>query len=463
MRFGIEPVRLSQAMGLACFIVTLAATAALASRLCGSRRVGIAAVIALGLNASFSAYATGGLETQSQAMFAVVLAWCVFRGLEREASRGRWFALASVAAGLALWTRLDSSLFVAALLSFPLLEAWRARSGRLAASVALPCIMFGASLVAFNWFLFHSIVPNTFYAKTGGLDSALLLGGLDYVTSFFTHYQLVPVLAIALYVGRGRLRSPPPTAIALVGATAIWGLYVVAVGGDFMEFRLIVPVLPIAVVICAWLLVSGGKMLVGITTLASVICSAFFYRHVSQRLGLDEQATIETVHGLDAHITDHEQDWDEVGRSLGNVFACDRDVTIAVMAAGAIPYYSNLRTIDMLGLSDPWVARHGVVYGHRPGHRRGATLPYLVSKRANIVLHPWARSDSEQLWSDYTRPLTVNRYVPLSRPEDLPADAEIIEIPIAPDRKLRALYLVRDPKVDRCIVAGGWRVFPIHP
>ena len=63
----------------------------------------------------------------------------------------------------------------------------------------------------------------------------------------------------------------------------------------------------------------------------------------------------------------------------------------------------------------------------------------------------------------YSRAVAANRYVPLSRAEDLPASAEIIEIPIAPDRKLRALYLVRDPKLDRCIAAGGWRVFPIHP
>lgn len=224
MRVGIEPVFLSQAMGLGCFIATLAATAALASRLCDSRRVGIAVVLALGLNASFSAYATGGLETQSQAMLVVVLAWCVVRRLEPAASRERWFALASVVAGLALWTRLDSSLFVAALLSLPLLEAWRARSGRLAASVALPCGLFGASLIAFDWLLFYTILPNTFYAKTAGLDSALVLGGLDYVTLFFRYYQLVPVLAIALYVGRRRLRSPPPIAIAFMGATALWGL-----------------------------------------------------------------------------------------------------------------------------------------------------------------------------------------------------------------------------------------------
>ena len=32
---------------------------------------------------------------------------------------------------------------------------------------------------------------------------------------------------------------------------------------------------------------------------------------------------------------------------------------IATTASGAIPYYSRLRTIDMLGLNDPWIARHG--------------------------------------------------------------------------------------------------------
>jgi hypothetical protein len=144
-------------------------------------------------------------------------------------------------------------------------------------------------------------------------------------------------------------------------------------------------------------------------------------------------------------------------------FACDRDVTLAVMAAGAIPYYSDLRTVDMLGLSDPWIAREGVILGSRPGHRRGATLPYLVSKHVNIVLHPWPRSDPDRFWLDYTREGVVNRYVPLSHAEDLPEGASIIEIPIAKDRKLRALYLVRDAKVDQCIATGGWRVLPIRP
>ena len=230
-----------------------------------------------------------------------------------------------------------------------------------------------------------------------------------------------------------------------------------------MEYRMLVPIVPLLAVTCAWLLFRRGERFVWIVLLSSIACSGYFYLRVRARPTVGAADDVETVHGLEAHLVDHDQDWIEVGRGLHQAFACDRDVTIAVMAAGAIPYYSDLRVIDMLGLSDPWVARHGVVYGHRPGHRRGATLPYLIARRANIVLHPWARSDPEAMFFDYTRALAANRYVPLSQPEDLPVDAEIIEIPIANDRKLRALYLVRDPAVDRCISEGGWRVLPIRP
>ena len=229
-----------------------------------------------------------------------------------------------------------------------------------------------------------------------------------------------------------------------------------------MEFRLFVPVLPIGVVVAAWLIHSnGGEKVVWVVTSASVVSSGLVYFRLKDAPIVDGPGLVETVRGLDDHITERDQDWGGVGRGLRQAFACDRDVTIGTMAAGAIPFYSDLRTIDMLGLSDPWVARHGILFGTRPGHRRWATLAYLVSQRVNIVLHPWRRSDPERLWSDYTRAAVVARYVPLSPVEDLPEDAAMIEIPIAKDRQLRALYLVRDAKVDQCIADGGWRVLPI--
>ena len=291
----------------------------------------------------------------------------------------------------------------------------------------------------------------------------MLQAGVAYSISFLTHYQLVPILGIALYLGRDALRRPPALLRAAIVGVVAWGMYVVVIGGDFMEYRLFVPVLPLGVVVAAWLLHSSGEKAVWVMTAASVVSSALCYLRLSNAQALDDAGLVETVRGLDAHLTEHDQDWPEVGRGLRRALACDRDVTIAVMAAGAIPYYSDLRTVDMLGLSDPWVARHGISYGSRAGHRRGATLAYLVSKRVNIVLHPWRRSDPERLWFDYTRPAVVARYVPMSPVEDLPLDASTIEIPIAKDRKLRALYLVRDPKNDACIAAGDWPVLSIRP
>lgn len=462
-KLGLEPARLSQWMGLACFAVGLWAVGSLSTELLRSRRVAIAVVVGLGFLYSFNAYATGGLETQSQAML-VALTWLgVARGSDSGESRPGWLAFGSAMAGLAIASRLDSALLVGPALAMALLHRGAWRSSTTVAAIVAPASGIVASLFAFVWWTFGALLPNTFYAKAGGLEESVFVGGVEYCLSFLLRYQLVPLVAVSAFLASSKLRTAPAVVKATLAAVVVWSLYVASVGGDFMEFRLLVPVLPLAAVGCAWALASAGEWLIWLFTLATVASSALYFRQVRDRPGLDDASLVETVHGLDAHLTDHQQDWGEVGRGLKHAFRCDPDVTIAVMAAGAVPYYSGLRTIDMLGLSDPWIARNGVVYGTRPGHRRGATLPYLLNRRANLVVHPWARGDGEQLISEYDRAAVVSRYIPLSHPEDLPADAVVIEIPIAPDRRLRALYLVRDPAVDRCIELGRWRVLPIRP
>ena len=462
IRIGIEPVALSQGGGIACFVVTLLVAAKLVHELTGARSVATAVVVGLGLNASFNAHATGGLETQSQAMFAIVVAWSVARGCSESGSRDRWFAVASTAAGLALWTRLDSAVFVVPLLLTALFEARRARSRRLALAAVLPFTLLAAGLGSFCWQIFGTLLPNTFHAKAGAVDSAVLQAGVGYLVTFLSTYLLIPLLGVAIYVGRRSLRNAPSVVRAMMFVVVAWALYLVYVGGDFIEFRLFVPILPVGAVVAAWLLHSvGGEKVVAAFAAASVVSSAVVYVKLRDTPLVEGPGIVETIRGLDDHITERDQDWVGVGRGLGRAFACDRDVTIGTMATGAIPYYSGLRTIDMLGLTDPWVARHGVLVGTRPGHRRWATLEYLVSQHVNIVLHPWRRSDPDRLATEYTRAAVVARYVPFSPVEDLPLDSAIIEIPVAPDRRVRALYLVRDARVDRCIAEGGWRVLPI--
>jgi hypothetical protein len=67
------------------------------------------------------------------------------------------------------------------------------------------------------------------------------------------------------------------------------------------------------------------------------------------------------------------------------------DTTLSTTAAGAIPYYSRLHTLDQKGLSDEWIA-HNVpprTEFPRPGHMKSAPIDYILGKQIDIVLsHP---------------------------------------------------------------------------
>jgi len=84
-----------------------------------------------------------------------------------------------------------------------------------------------------------------------------------------------------------------------------------------------------------------------------------------------------------------------------------------VTPAGAIPFESHLTTIDMLGLTDPWTARHGV------------ELPYEVLPKAGH--------------------------------EHIPDDASMVEVPVDDERVLMVLYLEPDDDVERLLAEGTWR------
>jgi hypothetical protein len=145
---------------------------------------------------------------------------------------------------------------------------------------------------------------------------------------------------------------------------------------------------------------------------------------------------------------------------LGRAFGGDSSVLIATTAAGAIPYYSNLKTLDMLGLNDPLAAKHSRHLTSHAGHRRIATLDYLESKGVSLVVgHPvMVSSDSE------AGAVRLNWLVQGLEPSDrIPESARLIEIPIDRGYRLIVLYLVKSERVDSVIARQGWRVWPVPP
>jgi hypothetical protein len=63
--------------------------------------------------------------------------------------------------------------------------------------------------------------------------------------------------------------------------------------------------------------------------------------------------------------------------------------SLATTAAGAIPFYSHLYTLDLLGLNDEWIAHQAPTRGHRPGHARSVPESYLLRKEIDyLIYHP---------------------------------------------------------------------------
>ena len=295
MRLGIEPVALTQVTGVVLFALLLWVTGKLALRYGGD---GPAALIAVGLmatNVSVVSYATGGLETILQALLLASALLC----LERP-------VLLSTLLLLALMTRLDSA---AAGFLVGCVGLWRFRAEpknllRLVTPVTVGLVLwFGWKM----WF-YGDPLPNTFYAKVAGFNP----NGFTFVGRFLHWYALWPFLLLGLRGVRGLG--------LLLTVLASWFAYIVWVGGDFMEFRFMVPVAAMLFVVLAILLRRYLKpwaqaLAVTILVLASLLHGARF-RGVSADITLDSLPALGDFYGVYEHRP-VVGDWREVSRRPG--------------------------------------------------------------------------------------------------------------------------------------------------
>ena len=135
---------------------------------------------------------------------------------------------------------------------------------------------------------------------------------------------------------------------------------------------------------------------------------------------------------------------------------------LAVEPLGVLPYFADLPTIDMLGLTDPGIARDGEPIGlYYPGHVRMATPQQLVDRKVNLVLGLPLLTRPDPARQSYRLSELVEMWVAPDL-KDLPKDATVVEIPLTEDQVMVAIYLQPNAKVDAAIERNGWRVLPIE-
>jgi len=373
---------------------------------------------------SFAYWATSGMETPLfTALVTATLA---------AHARGR-LAWAALAAFLASATRPDGVLVAGVVFGLHVLGSWRVERWRaLLWPAVYSLLMIGLTL--FRLAYYGSPVPNTFYAKVGGVPP---LRGVYYTLGFFVA-GVWPLLFPAAFALAREARWRAAAAYAAV-VTA----YVAAIGGDAFPYsRFFVPLLPALAALAvrgAALALERGRLAGGIAwaCIASVVGVNYFGLYkwgvglcvlvlalawavvagwerrrpallptlvALLALALQAGGVYPSLEGrvagapwqrTRAASLQHSRDYNERLEQLAlrrTRLVHERDGRTPLVATGGIGafgYYAGVPILDLFGLVDPEIAhsqveRPGLA---APGHLR-SNADYVFGRRPDYILIP---------------------------------------------------------------------------
>jgi hypothetical protein len=364
-RAGCAPHRLGPALGVASYLAILAAGwcalwMGIRGWRAGRRVLGTVLLAALVLMHGLAAAAGSGLETMFFALLVLKAlgAWA----LSEERPR-RLRPATAVLLSLLILTRDDGIVPVACVLALDAIRAARRAGGvgaGLRATLGLAWLP-GATLVlhaAWRLLYYRSWFPNPYFAKAA--DVPHYDAGLAYLGAFLWSYPAIVVLVAAAVLFWRRARASNPErwyALAALVVALLYFMYLVRVGGDFMDYRLgwhILPALALAGIVGLVTLVPAGRA-AGCATAATI-------------LGLClSPVRPESTYAMQS--LDTMQRYVDQGTRVGRALAVlPRDTVVATTLIGTIGYYSGLRIVDQWGLVDASVrsrpAREQFERGH---------------------------------------------------------------------------------------------------
>ena len=391
MALGADPVPWSKWLGIAFAVGTLLVIARFTGRYTEERSTwdAVGPLLLAGAPA-YACWSTGGLET-SQFTFFATLGWTAYLTERAEGRRwplsGVFFALSAMARpeGMLLFglTGLHRLLELIASREWPERQDWVWGFG-----FALVFVPF----FAWRWVYYGWPFPNTYYVKTGA--KSFWKPGMRYWWSWVADHHLwaVPALAVARPLMSGGRERRMFTLLGLY--VVAMSLHVIRVGGDFMALhRFLVPLMPMLAVLAALGLRGvvqalraqghGGASLGGAGVVVAVLLAVSAANVDRKAMEVGSEGGVDTIGWL-AMFADQ---CAAIGKHLRET--APADASMATTAAGIIPYYSRLYTVDVLGLNDEWVAHNVPARGNRPGHTKSAPLSYLLEKHVDyMVYHP---------------------------------------------------------------------------
>lgn len=369
-KLGLDLVVVAKLLGIAAGLLTLLFALGIILRLTDGRNpLAYWGLLPLATSAAFAVYAASGLETILYACFLAAIVYCWLLDNPRA-----WWAMSACALGAAL-TRPEGALVLALTVAARFIAPTDGRDKSRRYVLFLPPLIL-AALVLLRHAYFGDWLPNTFYAKPpGAFGSTSLLSPLTYLRDYLldTGAWLWLALSVALVLV-ARWRS---AAIAALLIVAVQIALVVHARGDWMALhRFLLPTLP--------LLVAFGYAALLRPSLPRPALAAILGLLVILNVTQVLQAHKSFTEGLYPYSVMAGQPQETAGKWLARSFP--PGTTVATKRIGGIGYFSGMRVVDTLGLTDRRIAliRHASPQRGEVEQQRIAVE--VFSRRPDLIL-----------------------------------------------------------------------------
>ncbi|MCB9030122.1 MAG: hypothetical protein H6619_03660 [Deltaproteobacteria bacterium] len=333
-------------------------------------------VLYLAINRSFAAWSTSGLETMLFTALIFIGFFYFFR--ERENNSKPYSVILFVLASL---TRPEGILFSGGVIFLKLFDALRAGSIRRSDKNWI-MIYFSCIALHFSWrYLYYGYwLPNTFYAKVGGI---WIDQGIRYLLLFLDNYQLLwflPFIFLAPFLSR---KYEVLVSMLIVCA---YLLYVVCVGGDRFEYRFIIVCFPFLLFLIASALHEiskwGGAFRYAALGLFLFLL-LFDYSGSRFEPKKNDRHGIAMISGIKGYADRRIQQGKYLSQKI-NEGKLPRDLVVGLGGVGAIPYYTDWTTVDRRGLNDLYISHLPLKQRGIVAHEREAPYDYLTERKVVV-------------------------------------------------------------------------------
>ncbi len=333
-----------------------------------SRGVCIVVLLFAVLSAPIAVWTIGGLEQPLVAFLlalSIPLTWRIID--HREADAGL-FLTSSIPLAFLCITRPDGVLFTFAAVLVLLFSGHGRKSFLLAVLPAL-FILFQ---LGFRLSYYGDYLPNTARIKIHPSAHYIFCGMKYILRGGFVLFplSLFSFAATIIAIRKKHTRTLLPAAMAL-----LWIIYLILIGGDnFPAYRHFVPLIVLFTCISIEELrqIKVRRVFSTVMMVAAALLLFIILQLTDSRIR-----------------TAREERWEWDGQVIGLVLKeafAEKEPLLAVTAAGTLPYWSELPSLDMLGLNDRYLAmnqgenkREGL-----PGHNI-CNPDYILEKKPDII------------------------------------------------------------------------------